>query len=161
LAYSDSIGDNAQLLKRTITHVADFSGRSRRTEVIYYWIAGVLAGITLDFALTTTASFRASLLVSDALEFAFLVPMLALFVRRIHDQNRSGWWGWLLPLSVLLSLPQRIAEFHADPQVLIAEKVTPVGIVAGLCSLAVLVLCLLPGTDGTNHYGPDPRLEEL
>ena len=161
MAYSDSIGDNAQLLKRTVAGVSDFSGRSRRTEVIYYWIASALIAIVLNFAVSTAVSFEASLLFGNALGLVLLIPMFALFVRRIHDQDRSGWWGLLLPLSVLLSVPQRVSELHGDVQAIIAQRTTPLAILADFCALAVFVLCLLPGTEATNRYGPNPRLEEV
>lgn len=53
-----------------------------------------------------------------------MVPILALIVRRIHDQNRSALW-----LGVALIVP-------------------PIGL---------LVLLLLPSSQGRNKYGPDPR----
>ena len=160
MAYSDSVGDNAQLLRRTVTSVTDFSGRSRRTEMIYYWFASALVGVVLNFAISTVVSFETSLLFANALNLVVMAPMFALFVRRLHDQGKSGWWGLLLPVSVLLSIPRVLAELHGDVAEIIAQKITPTGIVAGLCGLAVFVLCLLPGTDGTNRYGYDPRLEE-
>jgi uncharacterized membrane protein YhaH (DUF805 family) len=160
MTYSDSIGDNAQLLRRTVTGVTDFSGRSRRTEVIYYWIASTLAGVVLDFAASTVISFQTSLLFGDVLQLALLIPMFALFVRRLHDQNKSSWWGVLLPLAICLSIPERVTELQGDVQAVIAQKTTPVAIMAGLCGLAIFVLCLLPGSEGANRYGPDPRLED-
>jgi uncharacterized membrane protein YhaH (DUF805 family) len=161
MAYSDSVGDNAKLLRRTVTGVTDFSGRSRRTEVIYYWIASALVGVVLNFAVHTVVSFETSLLFAYCLRLVLLIPMFALFVRRIHDQNRSGWWGVLLPLSVVLSVPQIITALHGDIHAIIAQKTSPLAIMAGLCALAVIVLCFLPGTAGDNRYGPDPRLEEV
>ena len=159
MAYSDSVGDNAQLLRRTVTGLTDFSGRSRRTEVIYYWIASAVAAVVLNFAVSTVISFETSLLFGDVLQLALLIPMFALFVRRVHDQNRTGWWGVLLPLTILLSIPGRVTELQGDVQATIAQKTTPVAIIAGLCALAVFVLCLLPGSEGANRYGPDPRLD--
>jgi uncharacterized membrane protein YhaH (DUF805 family) len=161
MAYSDSIGDNAQLLRRTVTSVTDFSGRSRRTEVIYYWIATALLAVVANFAVGTAVSFQTSLLFGNALQLVLMVPMFALFVRRLHDQDRSGWFGLLLPFSVLLSIPRVLTELHGDVAEIIAQKTTPTGIAAGLCALAVFVLCLLPGSSGANRYGPDPRLEEF
>jgi uncharacterized membrane protein YhaH (DUF805 family) len=160
MAYSDSIGDNAQLLKKTVTGVADFSGRSRRTEVIYYWIASALVGVMLHFAVSTVASFETSLLFGRFLQLVLLVPVFALFVRRLHDQDRSGWWGLLLPLSVILSIPRVLTELRGDVAEIITQKMSPVSVAAGLCVLAIFVLCLLPGTEGPNRYGPDPRLDE-
>ncbi len=161
MAYSDSIADNAQLLKRTVTGVAHFSGRSRRTEVIYYWIASALVGAAFHLAVTIVAPFETSLLFGNALQLALLAPMFALFVRRLHDQDTSGWWGLLLPLSVLPSLPRMVTEARGDVAEIIAPNITLEGVAAGFCALAVFVLCLLPGTVGPNRYGPDPRLEEV
>jgi uncharacterized membrane protein YhaH (DUF805 family) len=161
MTYSDSIGDNAKLLRRTVTGVTDFSGRSRRTEVVYYWIATALVGVVLNFAVSTVMPFGTSLLFSRALQLVLMVPMFALFVRRLHDQDRSGWWGLLLPLSLVLSIPGIVTELRGDVAEIIAQKTTPAAIAAGLCALAVLVLCLLPGTEGTNRFGPDPRLDEV
>jgi len=128
--------------------------------VIYYWIASALIGVVLNFAVQTAVSFERSLVFSNLLQLLLLVPMFALFVRRVHDQDRSGWWGMLLPLSLLLSIPRVLAELRGDIHAVIAQQTTPVGIMAGLCALAIFVLCFLPGTDGTNRYGADPRLDE-
>ena len=161
MAYSDSVGDNAQLLRRTVTGLTDFSGRSRRTELVYYWIASALVGVVFNFAASTVMPFETSTLLNNALQFVLMVPLFALFVRRLHDQDRSGWWGLLLPLSLLLSIPRLVTEIRGDVAEMIAPKTTPAGIAAGLCALAVFVLCLLRGTEGANRYGPDPRLDEV
>lgn len=161
MAYSDSVSDNAELLRRTVTHLGDFSGRSRRTEVIYYWIAAILIGVTVEFAVSMLVSFEASLVIGDALQLLIAIPTFALFVRRLHDQNRSGWWGLLLPLSILLAIPKFVTEFRGDPNALIAQKVSAASIASGIIGIAILILYLLPGTDGPNDYGPDPRLEEV
>ena len=160
MAYGNSAGDNARLLLRTIRGVADFSGRSRRTEVVYYWVACALLSVMLTFSVNSFASFKISIWFGTALQFLLLIPTYALFVRRLHDQNRTGWWGLLLPLSVLLSVPRVLAEVRGDFHAMIAQKFTPIGIASGLMGLAVLVLCFLPATDGPNRYGADPRLEE-
>jgi uncharacterized membrane protein YhaH (DUF805 family) len=161
LAYSDTVGDNAQLLSRTIRGVGDLSGRSRRTEVVYYWIACALVSVVLNFSASFVLSDNAAFWFGYALYLLLLVPMFALFVRRLHDQERSGWLGLLLPISVMLSIPRVLTESRGDVQAIIAQKLTPVAIASGVLGLAILVLCLLPGTDGSNHYGHDPRLDEV
>ena len=161
MAYHDSVGDNAQLLRRTVCGLANFSGRSRRTEVLYYWIASALVGATLKFVVSTVVTFETSLFFDNALQLVLIVPMFALYVRRLHDQGKSGWWGFLLPLSLLLSIPGVVSEFRGDGTPMIAQKATPMNITAGLCGLALIVLCLLRGTEGANSYGLDPRLEEV
>jgi len=57
---------------------------------------------------------------------AAIVPGLAVSVRRMHDQNKSGWY-------------------------LLINFVPYIG------GLIFLVLCFLPGTEGENDYGWDPR----
>lgn len=161
MAYSNSVGDAARLLRITVTSVTDFAGRSRRTEIAYYWAAITLVSVVLSLAIGTVVSFETSLLFSNALKLVVMVPMFALFVRRLHDQDMSGWWGLLLPASILLSVPRIMAKLHGDVAEIIAQRVTPTGIAASLCGLAVFILCVLPGTHGTNRYGHDPRLEEI
>ena len=96
---------------------ADFSGRSRRLE---YWLwaifvfVGLIVAMVLDATLglggtmtssselgdgTASASFNVSGGGPITLVFALLViiPGLAVSIRRLHDQNRSGWWI-LVPL---------------------------------------------------------------
>jgi uncharacterized membrane protein YhaH (DUF805 family) len=160
MAYSDTVGDNAYLLKRTILGTFDFAGRSRRTEVIYYWVATVLIGVTLGFARVMLAPFQSLMWFDVLLKLVFVIPMFALFVRRLHDQGRSGWWGLLLPLALILSIPQRANEIRGDVGALIAQKTSVTAVAMDLVCIAILVLLLWPGTDGPNRYGPDPRIEE-
>jgi uncharacterized membrane protein YhaH (DUF805 family) len=160
VAYSDTVGDNARLLKRTILGTADFTGRSRRTEVIYYWIATVLIGVVVGFTRVMLVPFQSMAWFDVLLQLAFVVPMFALFVRRLHDQNRSGWWGLLLPLALALSIPERLNEVRGDVGAILAQKTSLTAIALDLVCIAILVLFLWPGTDGPNQFGPDPRLEK-
>jgi uncharacterized membrane protein YhaH (DUF805 family) len=86
--------------------------------------------------------------------------MMALFVRRLHDQDRSGWWGLLLPVGFLLSVPELLAISTGDFHKIVAERNSPIGLLFDAVWLTVLVLCMLPGTEGANRFGADPRLEE-
>jgi uncharacterized membrane protein YhaH (DUF805 family) len=159
MAYSDTVGDNAYLLKRTIFGTLDFAGRSRRTEVIYYWIATVLIGVTLGFARIMFTPFQTTMWFDVLLQLIFVIPMFALFVRRLHDQDKSGWWALLLPLALILSTPQRMSEFRGDVGTLMAQKNSVAAIALDLVGIAILVLFLWAGTDGPNRFGSDPRLE--
>lgn len=161
MPYSNSIGDNGRLLRRTLTGVTDFSGRSCRTEVVYYWIASALTGVVLTFAASAVAPLETSLILGVVLRLVLAVPTFAQFVRRLHDQDKSGWWGLLLPLCMLLTIPEIVVQARGDVAEFGVQQTTPTGIAATLFGLAVFVLCLWPGTEGTNRYGPDPRLEDV
>jgi len=160
VAYSDTIGDNAYLLKRTLGGIAEFKGRSRRTEVIYYWIATVLISVVVAMVRVTLAGFESTIWLDVVLQLVLVIPMFSLFVRRLHDQNRSGWWGLLLPLALLLSIPEKLNEVRGDLQAMLVQKISVMAISLDLLCLAILVLFLWPGTDGPNRFGSDPRLEE-
>lgn len=152
MTYSDSAADNAQLLWRTVTGSADFSGRSRRSEVIYYWIVRLLVSTVLNYAVETVASLNAAIAFEIALNLVLTIPVFALFARRLHDLDRSGWWvlviGLLLALQLILAW---LPIFPDRPNLIISAP--SVGYL-----LALLFLSLIPGTSGVNRYGLDPRL---
>jgi len=60
------------------------------------------------------------------------IPSLAVTVRHLHDQDRSGW------LVLLQFIP----------------------FIGGLGGLILLVFTVIEGTKGTNSYGPDPKNPE-
>jgi uncharacterized membrane protein YhaH (DUF805 family) len=109
---------------------ADFSGRSTRRE---YWAFTLLIFLIYGvFAVVdrVVVDSPADGLIADAVKLLILggslVPSFAVCVRRMHDQDRSGWFVllWFVPV---------VGPFIA------------------------LVMTLLPGTDGDNRYGDDPR----
>jgi uncharacterized membrane protein YhaH (DUF805 family) len=83
------------LLLRPWRHYADFKGRSRRTEFglfIIAWYGGLflLALLTGIFGGFLIDSFVWVPLVAWML--AGFIPGLAVTVRRLHDQDKSGWF---------------------------------------------------------------------
>ncbi|GLR55566.1 DUF805 domain-containing protein (plasmid) [Rhizobium leguminosarum] len=126
---------------------ATFSGRASRSE--YWWF--VLFYFTVLFAIgivcLVTSSFSdfrggvpspvALLLFIGGLTWlAMFLPQVALQVRRFHDRNISGWWYLAL---------------------FVGGFVPYIGVIAGI---AILVISVLPGTDGPNKFGPDPLRPE-
>jgi len=139
---------------------ADFQGRSRRLE---FWmfqllnlaLALVLAGPFL-FSMFSAglasagdpaaeqaaleAMFEGGLGLSSAglglyvlYALAVLIPSIAVTVRRLHDRDMSGWWY---------------------PGLAVAGLIPLIGILA---SIGLFVLMVLPGTAGSNRFGPDPK----
>jgi uncharacterized membrane protein YhaH (DUF805 family) len=83
---------------------ANFKGRSTRSEfwfwVLFFWIA-VIGASLFDAVFFSGVSSNATsgiglyLLPLNLVGYALVVPNVSVFVRRLHDTDRKGWW-WLL-----------------------------------------------------------------
>lgn len=92
-------------MKLPLQRYADFSGRSRRME---YWMFFVL-----NFAVSFIASILDGILGMTGMVggiygpltllsgLALLVPSIAVAVRRLHDQDKSGWFLLLIFIPIL------------------------------------------------------------
>lgn len=91
---------------------AEFDGRSRRREfwsfVLFYWLVYVALNVAFGHpetlvrpwgGATTWGLTGIPALIGGLFWLASLVPSLAVSVRRLHDQGRSGWLLllWLIP----------------------------------------------------------------
>ena len=81
----------------------DFRGRSRRSE---FWgfaalqLILLVAAAVISFGVPAIANgFEVLIWYMIIHALLFALPMLAVLVRRMHDQDRSGWWalGFFLP----------------------------------------------------------------
>ncbi len=112
---------------------ATFSGRARRCEYWWFYLAELLAigvvWIVLGLIAYLTEGSEAvggiAGLAILVIYLALLVPSTAVLVRRLHDTGRTGWWFWisLLPFGVLV----------------------------------LLVFLVLDSEPGSNRYGPNPK----
>ncbi len=94
-------------MKMPLTRYADFSGRSRRME---YWMftvgvlgASIVAGIADKIIGMAGMVFGLYGPLQLILLLGTLVPSIACVVRRLHDQDKSGWLT-LLGLIPLINL---------------------------------------------------------
>jgi uncharacterized membrane protein YhaH (DUF805 family) len=148
------------MLKRAIVGTFDYSGRSQRTEVAIVWIVGALAlGVVSGFSgLLESPNDRLAHL---ALSIGAMVPVFCLFARRMHDQDRSGWWVLLLVLFTMLSIYQRLEATLLTPPPELASRLPAlpgwVDVIGVALWLPMMVFTIAPGTDGPNRFGPDPR----
>ncbi len=128
---------------------ATFSGRASRSEYWWFYLAYVLATIAFLIVvlsiITSATSFDEGIsstpfiiiiVVGGLLMIAAFLPAIAIQVRRFHDRNISGWWYLAL---------------------FIGSMIPYVGFLA---SIAILVISVLPGTEGPNKFGPDPLRPE-
>ena len=149
--YENSFTFGKMLAAYTKPH--KFTGRSTRTELLGYLIVSwVLATATNWAVIALGATGMISIDVGIAsVSLAFLVwwlPLPALSVRRMHDQDKVGWWALLLVLPTLISW-------------LVGKEAlgTTGRLVLQAIYLGGLVLLFWKPTDGPNRYGTDPRLD--
>jgi uncharacterized membrane protein YhaH (DUF805 family) len=92
---------------------------------------------------------------------AFLIPSIAVTVRRLHDTNRSGWWVMLYwgPLLVMFVIPFVVgADLASGGTGMAGGALAMITWLVWLVGcLTLLVFMFLEGTKGPNQYGPDPK----
>lgn len=80
------------LAVRTVfTKYVVFSGRARRAE--YWWFA--LFSFLVSIVANVIDLAIGHRILAYVLGLVFLLPGLAVAVRRLHDTDRSGWWIFL------------------------------------------------------------------
>ena len=81
---------------KVLNQYADFSGRARREEYWMYTLFNVLAIIGIAFlsGMIGNATDSEDLMVIPIALYVLgvFIPSLAVVVRRLHDQNKSGWY---------------------------------------------------------------------
>lgn len=172
---NDRVSENRislHLAIRAITTAFRFEGRSTRTELISFYILSTIATmfvVSWDHAPPVSPLFVG---LGIAWSSLWLWPLFPLTVRRLHDQDRSGWWAansglMMLAWLIVYLLPEDPTS-HAYVS-FTGLKPHHIGSspLAWLCSdifvvtvLAQWIMNLLPGTYGPNSFGRDPRLAE-
>lgn len=131
-------------VKMFFQRYVDFQGRSRRSE--YWWVqlfnaiifaVGLILLLILGGLDVNTGDMNPlGFIIIGILALyglGIIIPGIALFVRRLHDINQTGW--------IYLGL-------------IVASFIPLIGTVV---SIIQIVIACLPGTVGPNKYGPDPK----
>ena len=144
-----------------------FNGRLNRKP---YWIATaeliiaaliVASGVAIVFNVTGRASTAQELLrlahpwlTGFTLLLAY--PAAAVFAKRLHDRNKTGW------LAALLIVPM-LVDTWLDPSGSVTQTPLVHSIYLATSTMTLIValwflieLGFLRGTPGDNRYGPDP-----
>jgi uncharacterized membrane protein YhaH (DUF805 family) len=171
---------------RPLKRYAEFRGRSPRAEFWWFFlfvfivyiamwlmlagsIGSMAASDQQDPASAMMGVFGGAGLLMVVFWLAILIPSIAVQVRRLHDQNRSGWWigaFYLLYLAYIVMLFGTMGSMAGNPEA--AEG--SMGLVAGvgIFALAMLVYMIvllvfycMPGTRGPNRFGEDPYGQDV
>ncbi|WP_162148500.1 DUF805 domain-containing protein [Asticcacaulis sp. AC402] len=99
----------SEAVQACVNKYAQFQGRASRSEYWWFYLACLIAGIVLE-VLAYISGFR----FLNILALAWFLPGLASVVRRLHDNNRSGFWiligfGFgVIPLIYMLTRPTQV-----------------------------------------------------
>ncbi len=77
---------------------AVFTGRARRTEYWMFTLINFIISVVLS--VVDTAAGMPGVL-SGLYALAVLIPSLAVFVRRLHDTGRSGFWFFIILIPLI------------------------------------------------------------
>ena len=111
-----------------LKNYADFNGRARRKE---YWLfylflmLGYIVTAVIDLMTGSFDEISGFGILSGLFFLGIIIPNIAVTIRRLHDQDKSGWWiliGFIpvlggLVLLVFMCLPGTTGDnrFGADP----------------------------------------------
>ena len=108
--------------KVCIQKYATFSGRARRSEYWYFFLANFLIGIILSFVDLGVGTFDEESgrgLLSSIAQIGLLIPSIAVGVRRMHDVGKSGWYLLIPFYNLYLACTdgdKGSNEYGADPK---------------------------------------------
>ncbi len=132
-----------QAVSSVFSKYATFSGRARRSE--YWWwyvfvtVIGIIANvIDRSAGLTFGDATYAGGWIAGIAGLLLFLPTFAVFVRRLHDTGRSGWWlllGFIPLIGAIVLLIFTLLDSQADNQYGPSPK-RSTGPVAGVGQLA-------------------------
>ena len=135
----------SEYLGATLANTLNFRGRATRTEGVIYLLVSILIEASITFALNVPnlASDSLQMWLVDILAVALQIPLVSWFVRRLHDQGRSGLFVLIVPIGWLI-----------DWRV---EGLLHSVIILPLVGVLFALFFWTP-QPGENRFGPDPRL---
>ena len=118
---------------------------------------------------TMSGTMRTTMILSMAVVLICALGLVAAFVRRLHDSNRSGWIAAIPFLLVLaaqsISMANMDAVFEAmasmdasNPAAALEaqQPLLAASALSWIGYLIVIVFGVWPSSDGDNRYGPEP-----
>jgi uncharacterized membrane protein YhaH (DUF805 family) len=143
-----------QAFRTCLTKYLVFSGRASRSE---FWFFALFVFLCKTAAAAVDSAIWHSRIgngpFSTIVLLALFLPQISVQVRRLHDTDRSGWWllAFLVPtLLAFLAYPASLE----NPAL---NAVRGVAIIAAIVSFITLIVWfVVPGTIGSNRFGPDP-----
>ena len=81
-----------------------WNARSTRSE--YWWWSLFALIVTIVASIIDTAIFSSDMMmgvgpVSGIVSLALFLPGLSVWIRRLHDTDRTGWWAWIVLVPIV------------------------------------------------------------
>jgi len=149
-------------VKHAFKNYANFRGRTSRSQfwwfVLFMVAASVAIFIITEVGIATSEDpqlwntlAQVGTIMIIVWFLATILPVSAIWFRRLHDSNKSGWWYSLTAASsisgfvlVVLSALQNEILFRAG---------MAFGLASGIGCVVLLIFALIPSTAGPNRYG--------
>jgi len=147
------------LLGQTLRNSLNFHGRASLAELLNYVLCVAFFHLAIGMVMMLGLNYSVFAVVQDVLQVIYFLPVPALLVRRLHDQDRRAGLLWLAAPGVLMWIARKALAMTQPLEVRATfdSYTWPVDLVAGLASLSIIIALILPGSTGPNRFGPDPR----
>lgn len=154
-----------EAVKRAFKNYVNFRGRTSRSEFWWFFLFVVAVSVALyiisEVGIATSADpqlwntvAQVGTIMNLVWFLATILPVSAIWFRRLHDSNKSGWW-YVLTVASGIGGFVLFALSALQNQILFSAGMGLV-IVSGISGIALLIFALLPGTPGPNRYGESP-----
>ena len=157
-------------IAQAVRNYFNFRGRASRSE--FWWLFVVVLLLEALFIVWQQEKFPLLILgfLKSPLKFLTLLPLVHLVllpiatVRRLHDTDRSAKWLLVLVGLVLvwpasfLTPVSWLGNSLDYPSTGMFLAIAIWFLLPTIVELAMLIILSLPGTKGTNRYGPEPLL---
>lgn len=154
-------------VKSVLSQYFGFSGRARRSEYWFWYLATILVAIAIAIleallGISSEGSGPISLIFSLLIFF----PTLAAAFRRLHDTGRSGWWigGFYLGVIIFAMIigamaVGAVASGSGDTAVMASLGVFAIigGLAIIIYAIALLIFLCQDSHPGPNKYGSNPK----
>ena len=157
-------------IAQAVRNYFNFRGRASRSE--FWWLFLIVLLLEALFIIWQQEKFPLLILgfLKSPLKFLTLLPLIHLVllpiatVRRLHDTDRSAKWLLVLVGLVLvwpasfLTPVSWLGDSLDYPSTGVFLAIVIWFLLPIIVEIAMLIILSLPGTKGTNRYGPDPLL---
>ena len=156
----------SEAIRKGFEGYLQFSGRSTRSE--YWWWSLFYTVVAVVAFIINWVSFGPeNNILGGLVGLVFLLPNIAVSVRRLHDINKTGLWflWWFLMLigaAIVMLIGGLIFGFMSESAATGGWVFLVIGLILGAIGyLAIFIWWITwfvqQGDTGPNNYGPDPR----